>query len=100
MNDPQRRVAELISLDRHRQLKRSLPPGGEPPYDGGMEARVTALEKAAADVRERLARIETRLEATATKADVNEATVTQIRWMVGSGLALLGLAIAAAKFLF
>ncbi len=36
----------------------SLPPGGEPPYDPAMEARVAVLEQIAKDTRDTLVRIE------------------------------------------
>lgn len=39
----------------------------------GMEARISALEAANLETRDRLARIETRLESVATKADLNAA---------------------------
>lgn len=51
---------------------RSLPPGGGGGDNDDMEARVQILEQSMTDVRERLARIETRLEQTATKNDVSE----------------------------
>ena len=38
------------------------PPGGGDGHNGDMEVRVTKLESAAQDTRERLVRIETRLE--------------------------------------
>lgn len=39
----------------------------------GMEARISALEAANLETRDRLARIETRLDSVATKADLNAA---------------------------
>lgn len=44
--------------------------GGGGGDDGGMEARISALEAANLETRDRLARIETRLETVATKADL------------------------------
>lgn len=50
--------------------------GGEPPYDGGMEARVNKLEDFAQDTRDRLTRIESRLDTFqsmfATKEDLHK----------------------------
>ena len=74
--------------------------GGEPPYDDGMEARVSKLEAAAQDTRDRLARIETRMETFATKADVadlradlhkeiNSQTWKFVTWMTGICTALI-----------
>ena len=66
--------------------------GGNPPYDGDMEARVIKLEDFAVDTRERLTRIETRLDQTATKADLHELSASMIKWMVGTAV---GLGVAA-----
>jgi hypothetical protein len=70
-------------------------PGGKPPYDGSMEARLAKLEEFAADARERLAKIEVRLDQTATKADIAELTSTMVKWIVGtvSGLGIAGITI-------
>lgn len=69
-------------------------PTGEPPGGGdggnmdGMEARVIKLEEFAQETRERLTRIETRLDQTATKADLSEAMNGMVKWVVGTGVAL------------
>ena len=65
---------------------------GEPPYDEGMEARVIKLEDFAIDTRERLTRSETKLDATATKADLMDAVNGQIKWMI---VTAVGLGVAA-----
>ncbi|MBJ7313033.1 hypothetical protein ACFOLJ_29860 [Rugamonas sp. CCM 8940] len=79
-----------------------IAPGGKPPYDGSMEARLSKLEEFASDARERLAKIEVRLDQTATKADIaevrtdlHEQTSTMIKWIVGtvSGLGVAGITI-------
>jgi hypothetical protein len=46
--------------------------GGGGGDDGGMDARIVALEAANLETRDRLARIETRLDPMATKADLFE----------------------------
>lgn len=74
------------------------PPGG-PPYDEQMEARVKALEDFARDARDRLVRLETKLEdvqrnmatTDGTKAAVSEAKNQIVMWVVG--------AVFAAQFL-
>lgn len=60
-----------------------------------MEARIVKLEEFAAETRERLARIESRLEQTATKADLHELAATMIKWIVGtvSGMSIAGITI-------
>jgi hypothetical protein len=73
---------------------------GEPPHNDGMEARVTNLEDFAIDTRDRLARIETRLDVFATKedlhreiggihAEMNKQTWRIITWMTGVCAALV-----------
>lgn len=57
-----------------------------------MEARVIKLEEFAQDTRDRLARIETKLDATPTKADLVEAMNGQIKWMI---VTAVGLGVAA-----
>lgn len=56
--------------------------------DGGMEARISALEAANLDTRDRLMRIETRMEALASKEDLHRETHTQT-WRIISVAALL-----------
>ena len=74
-----------------------------------MEDRVKALETFAIETRDRLARIETRLDYVATKEDVagikievqsaiNSATTKFIGWMFGA-LAFFTAVVTAVKFL-
>lgn len=51
--------------------------------DGRIEVRVTKLEADVVEVRERLIRIETRLEQTATREDVERMGSTLVKWMIG-----------------
>ncbi|WP_253185361.1 hypothetical protein [Burkholderia plantarii] len=67
--------------------------------DGGMEERIKELEKSNADIRERLARMESGLNHVATKADVASLESTLLKWFVGTAIALAGLAFAAAKLI-
>ena len=65
-----------------------------------MEARVKALEVAIPDIRERLVRVETKLDSVekhgATKADLATMESTLIKWFVGTAFAMVGLASAIA----
>ena len=70
------------------------PPGGGG-HDGDMEARVAKLEQLAEKTGERLAsidthiaKIETRSEGFATKADLHDATLKLTHWVVGTAIAL------------
>jgi hypothetical protein len=60
-----------------------------------MNSRIAKLEEFAAETRERLARIEARLEQTATKADLHELSATMIKWIVGtvSGMSIAGITV-------
>ena len=60
-----------------------------------MEARLIRLEEFASEARERLARIESRLEQTATKADIadiradmHKASADIARWMIATVISL------------
>jgi hypothetical protein len=74
-------TAELHRLDDLRdapqarkhafeRTARAIDNGGGGGNDGGMEARLAALEAANLETRDRLTRIETRLDATATRSDL------------------------------
>ncbi|WP_186113904.1 hypothetical protein [Burkholderia gladioli] len=66
-----------------------------------MEARIAALEAANQDTRDRLTRIETRLDAVATKADLQEIradfhqSMHSLTWRIIGACALLVAATAA-----
>lgn len=86
--------------------------GGSPPGGGGsdMESRVVALEKTTAEIREKLVRVETKLEGIektmATKADladlrtvIAEGFTSQTKWFISTAIALAVIAFTAAKFI-
>jgi tetrahydromethanopterin S-methyltransferase subunit B len=56
--------------------------------DMDMEQRVDKLEIFADDTKQRLARIETRLDETATKADLYALETRLVKWFVGTAIAL------------
>jgi hypothetical protein len=64
-----------------------------------IETRQNEMEKRMdqvfADTRERLAKIETRLDQTATKADVAELSATLVKWIVGmaTGMGIAGITV-------
>lgn len=71
---------------------------GGPPHDGGMDKRVEKLEEFAQDAKDRLIKIETRLDQTVTKADLSDAMNAQIKWMVGTAVVLGVAAITVMTF--
>lgn len=74
-------------VDAHEDRKRAR--FEEPPYDGGMEHRVGKLEEFAQEARERLVRVETKL-------DHIDKEVSQFKWWVaGSAIAIVLAMIAA-----
>lgn len=66
--------------------------------DGRMEARLRALEDANLETRDRLARIETRLDGFATKADLHEALHALTWKIVGSCALLVAATYAVVKY--
>ncbi|WIG56151.1 MAG: hypothetical protein OJF61_001939 [Rhodanobacteraceae bacterium] len=59
--------------------------GGDPPHDGGMEHRVTALET----------RLDTILPTLATKTDIEGVRSDINRWTLGTVLTIIGVVVAA-----
>lgn len=80
-----------------KQQKRLQGAGG-PPDNEGMEARVIKLEEFAQDTRDRLTRIESKLDTFATKADLQEMSASMIKWMVGTAVGLGVAAITVMTF--
>ncbi|EOZ5126496.1 MULTISPECIES: hypothetical protein [Pseudomonas] len=75
-----------------------------------MEKRIETLEKLLPDMRERLARVETKLDGIektmATKTDMAELKAaiasefgSQTKWFVGTAVVLAGIAFTAARFI-
>lgn len=84
--------------------------GGNPPGGDDMERRIKVLEDAIPETRERLVRIEARMDHMATKADLEalrssistdlyKAINDQTWKFIGVATALAGLAFVAARFL-
>ena len=89
----------------HLAPKKPVDSGGEPPDDGRMEDRVKKLEEfvdeARTELRQidvRLTKIEARLDQTATRSDVTDAVNGQIKWIVGTAVALGASAITVMTF--
>lgn len=93
-------VTELPNLaERLAKIEESATRGGGPPYDGGMEARVAKLEEFAQDTRDRLVRIETRLDTFATKEDMHRELHSLTWKMIGAQAALVAAVYFVVKFL-
>lgn len=77
------------NVERHLEsIEHRLKTGGGPPHNGDMEARVLKLEDFAQDTRDRLARIETKLDTFATKEDLHRELGAQTWRIIGSMITL------------
>lgn len=79
--------------------------GGGGGYDDPMEARIAKLEEFVVDARERLTKIETRLEQTATKSDIGDIRVDMhkgfvdmTKWVVGTAVGMGAAGIVVMTF--
>lgn len=63
-----------------------------------MEARIAKLEDFVIDARDRLVKIETKLDQTATKSDLHENSNAMIRWVVGTAFVLGAAAVTVMTF--
>lgn len=100
-------VLQAIQQARSRNSsnKESSTGNGNPPDNAGMEARVLKLEDFALETRDRLTRIETKLDDTATKADLadlrtemHKGTADIVKWVVGTAVALGAVGITVMTF--
>lgn len=92
--------------DRYRDEVEKLRNGGggdEPPGDDRMEKRVDKLENSMQDVREKLIKIEVKVESIdkhgATKADLSSMESTLIKWFVATAFALTAITFGIVRFL-
>lgn len=97
-------AAEMEQL-KHPKDQTKFDGGSGGGYDDRMESRIAKLEEFATDAKERLVKIETRLEETATKADlhalhleIQKGHTDTIKWVVGTAVVLGGMAITIMTF--
>lgn len=99
---------ELKKAEAHGKDRKGGGGGGS----GGdiLEQRLVALEKSTLEIREKLVRIETKLEGVektmATKTDISdlktaiaEGFTSQTKWFISTAIALAVIAFTAAKFI-
>lgn len=91
-------MADVLKLRMPKSMEGMGSNSDEPPHNGDMEARVAKLEDFAQDTRERLTRIETKLDSFATKADLQEMSSSMIKWVVGTAVGLGVAAITVMTF--
>lgn len=93
-------MSKVIDHPTVREIRREVGGGPRPPDNGSTELneRVANLERDGRDVRERLSRIEVRLEGMPTKADLSETKAELIKWIVGTVLGLGATGITVLTF--
>jgi hypothetical protein len=96
----------MTEADQLWERIRNMPPPPKVPAvdgkpgsgdDDGMEARISALEAANLETRDRLARIETRLETVATREDLHREINAQT-WKLVTFVCSFGTALVAATY--
>lgn len=92
--------------DRFRDEVERLRKGGggdEPPGSDKVEKRVDKLESSMQDVREKLIKIESKVESIdkhgATKADLSSMESTLIKWFIATAFALTATTFGIVRFL-
>lgn len=79
-------------------VRRRLQPPGEPPYDGGMEARLTTFEQSIARIDATLPNLATKAELAELRADVHKGFADQTKWIIGTGFAGVAVFITVMTF--
>lgn len=109
MADPANFFRDYQQMNEALERLKRFDGGGGDGYDGDMEARVAKLEDFVVDARERLTKIETRLDQTATKSDLTSETggirtemhkgfSDMIKWVVGTAIVLGATGITVMTF--
>ena len=80
---------KIVQSTEFESLRNKVASSGEPPYDGGMDTRLTALET----------RLDTVLPTLATKADLQKVEGDVIKWVAGIGIASVASIISVIGFL-
>lgn len=98
-------AAENLARQMQSAANLTFDGGGGGGYDEDMEARVTKLEEFVVDTRERLTKIETRLDQTATKSDIGDIRVDMhkgfvdmTKWVVGTAVGMGAAGIVVMTF--
>lgn len=83
MSEGQRPYLELVK-------KGSIPTGGEPPHNDGMEARLSGIETRLDRVEQRMDSVDQRLGRVEAKVDHMDRELSQVKWyVIGSTLTIL-----------
>lgn len=89
-------MKELDALRAERDILKNGSGGGNPPGGDAMEKRIEKLESALPDIREKLVRVEAKVDSIekhgSTKADVSGLESTLIKWFIATAFAMTALA--------
>lgn len=100
MNDNVRYIEERYR-DQVEALRKGG--GGEPPGGDKLEKRIEKLESALSDIREKLIKIETKVDSIekhgATKADISGIESTLIKWFVATAFAMTAITFGIVRLL-
>lgn len=80
------------------EVNRGLHDGHEPPYDGGMEARMSAVEQAVVRLDAILPTLATKAELAELRSEVHNGFSDQTKWIVGTGFAGIAVFITVMTF--
>lgn len=87
---------ESLRLERDTLKGEKGSGGGNPPGGDGLEKRIEKIESALPDIREKLIRVETKVDSIekhgSTKADLSSMESTLIKWFVATAFAMTALA--------
>lgn len=72
--------------------------GGEPPYDGDMEARLSAVEQAIVRLDATLPNLATKSELAELRADVHKGFADQTKWIIGTAFGGIAVFITVMTF--
>lgn len=86
----------VTRMDDYRQG--NLPPGGDPPDNGAMEARLAAVEQSIARIDATLPNLATKAELAELRADVSKGFADQTKWIIGTGVAGIAIIISVMTF--
>ena len=75
-----------------------LPPGGGPPHNGGMEARLSTVEQSIARIDATLPNLATKAELAELRADVSKGFADQTKWIIGTGVAGIAIIVSVMTF--
>ncbi|SKC78479.1 hypothetical protein SAMN05445504_2403 [Burkholderia sp. CF099] len=97
MADPDYKLMQRLGK-MEESIPRRIDGGGGGGHDDGMETRIAALEKGYLETRDRLIKIETKMDALASKEDLHRETHSQTWRIIGVAALLVAVVYYLAKY--